>query len=222
MTTPHWEGYGSLTITPEDESLSTGGCIWWLMECNSCPSQTIVGLVELYEQLLPTQVHMIQKIHTSAKGEVRRRLIRLIRLIRPQRVWLISCQDVVRWPSVSSDFKKLRRQLQRKRHIKIELCVKLIVLRLFHVGRVVQNRRGALSLAWHEWFSSKGREWFTVACSRCRQNLNMKISRRRLADYVKTLHQKACRTSSTITFLHSTNEIIDLWRCRWRCRRQIS
>ena len=50
---------------------------------------------------------------------------------------------------------------------------------------------------------------------------NMKISRRRLADYVKTLHQKACRTCSTIIFLHSTNEIIDLWRCRWRCRRQI-
>ena len=42
----------------------------------------------------------------------------------------------------------------------------------------------------------------------------MKISRRRFADYVKTLHQKACRTRTTIIFLHSTNEIIDLWRCR--------
>ena len=50
---------------------------------------------------------------------------------------------------------------------------------------------------------------------------NMKISRRRLADYVKTLHQKACCTCSTIIFLHSTNKIIDLWRWRWRCRRQI-
>ena len=50
---------------------------------------------------------------------------------------------------------------------------------------------------------------------------NMKISRRRLSDYVKTLHQKACRTCSTIIFLHSTNQIIDLWRCSWRCRRQI-
>ena len=49
----------------------------------------------------------------------------------------------------------------------------------------------------------------------------MKISRRRLADYVKTMHQKACRTCSTIIFLHSTNQIIDLRRCRWRCRRQI-
>ena len=49
----------------------------------------------------------------------------------------------------------------------------------------------------------------------------MKISRRHLPDYVKTLHQKACRTCSTIIFLYSTNQIIDLWRCRWRCRRQI-
>ena len=47
---------------------------------------------------------------------------------------------------------------------------------------------------------------------------NMKISRRCLADYVKTLHQISC---STIIFLHSTNQIIDLWRCCWRCRRQI-
>ena len=44
------------------------------------------------------------------------------------------------------EFKKLRRQLQGKRHIKIELCVKLSLLRLFHVDHVVQNRRSALSL----------------------------------------------------------------------------
>ena len=35
---------------------------------------------------------------------------------------------------------------------------------------------------------------------------NMKISRRYLPDYVKTLHPKAC---STNIFLHSTNQIID-------------
>ena len=48
--------------------------------------------------------------------------------------------------TVTREFKKLRRQLQRKRHIKIEICVKLSPLRLFHVDRVVQNRRIALSL----------------------------------------------------------------------------
>ena len=45
--------------------------------------------------------------------------------------------------------KKLRQQLRRKSHIKIELCVKLSVLRLFHVGHVVQIKRSSLSLSWH-------------------------------------------------------------------------
>ena len=70
------------------------------------------------------------------------------------------------------EFKMLRRQLQRKRHIKIELCVKLSLLRLFHVDRVVQNTRIALSLAWYEGFHVKAKsERFTAASSRCRQNL---------------------------------------------------
>ena len=56
------------------------------------------------------------------------------------------------------EFKMQRRQLQRKRHIKIELCVKLSLLRLFHVDRVVQNTRIALSLAWYERFSCQGKE----------------------------------------------------------------
>ena len=43
-------------------------------------------------------------------------------------------------------FKKLRPQLQRKRQIKIELCIKLSLLRLFHVDHVVQNRRTELHL----------------------------------------------------------------------------
>ena len=37
--------------------------------------------------------------------------------------------------------KKLRRLLQRKRQIKIELCSRLSVLLLFRVGHVVQNRQ---------------------------------------------------------------------------------
>ena len=56
-------------------------------------------------------------------------------------------------PSTNTrEFKKLRRLLQRKRHIKIELCVRLSVLGSYHVGHVVQRRRSALSLAGHEWF----------------------------------------------------------------------
>ena len=63
-------------------------------------------------------------------------------------------------------------QLQRKRHIKIELCIEvfcdysiLVALsKLFHIGRVVQNRRSALSLVWHEWFSCKGEVWKIYCC----------------------------------------------------------
>ena len=119
------------------------------------------------------------------------------------------------------EFKKLRRQLQWNRDIKIELCVKLSLLRLFHVGHSVQNWRTALSLAWHEWFSCKGKDWKIYCCEFA--SSSEQISRRCLPDYVKTMDQKACRTCSTIIFLHPTNQIIDLWRWRWRwrCCRQI-
>ena len=70
------------------------------------------------------------------------------------------------------EFKKLRQLLQRKRHFNMEFCVGLNVLRLSHVSHVVQNRRSAFRLAWRKWFSRKGKnESFTVAGSRCRQNL---------------------------------------------------
>ena len=62
-------------------------------------------------------------------------------------------------------------------------------------------------------------EIFAAASSRCRQILKYKNLRRHFEDYVKKLHQKACRPFSTIIFLHSTNQIIDLWRFRFRRRR---
>ena len=64
----------------------------------------------------------------------------------------------------SASVKKLRRQLQGKRLIKTELCVKLSLLRLFHVDHVAQNRRSAFSLACHEWFSCKGKEGKIYCC----------------------------------------------------------
>ena len=62
------------------------------------------------------------------------------------------------------EFKKVRRQQQRKRHVKIELCVNLSLLRLLHVDHVVQNGQTALSLAWYEWFSCKGKKWKIYCC----------------------------------------------------------
>ena len=49
----------------------------------------------------------------------------------------------------------------------------------------------------------------------CRQNIKiLKFLFRRLTDYVRKLYQKVCRTCSTIIFPHSTNQIIEWWRCR--------
>ena len=42
----------------------------------------------------------------------------------------------------------------------------------------------------------------------------IKISRRRLTEYVEIFHRKECRTCSM-----TTNQSIGLWRCRCRCRR---
>ena len=136
---------------------------------------------------------------------------------------------VIPWDT-SRELKKLRRQLQRKRLIKIELCVKLSLLRLFHVDHVVQNSlvRTLYRIAWYQaslvrmvFVERQRRKDLLLRAPVVDRASSMKISRRRLADYVKRLHQKACRTCSTIICLHSTNQIIDLWRCRWGCRCQI-
>ena len=68
-----WQGR-LVTTRLEDESLSADGCFWWLTEWKNCTSHTIAGLVELYKQLLPTRVYKSQKTHTSAEGDMRRRL----------------------------------------------------------------------------------------------------------------------------------------------------
>ena len=47
----------------------------------------------------------------------------------------------------------------------------------------------------------------------CVRTSNMKISPRRLADYVKELHQRACRKCSMITFPHSINQSITSLIC---------
>ena len=91
------------------------------------------------------QFHFFEKLTRTCK---------LIQ-IELETVWL---------PILGNQFKKPRQQLQRKRLIKIELCVKLSLLRLFHVDHVVQNRRTALSLAWYKWFSCEGKEWKIYCC----------------------------------------------------------
>ena len=108
--------------------------------------------------------------------------------------------------------------VQRKHDFKIELNGRLSVLRPYQVSHVVRNRPSVLLLAWHEWFSCKGikNTRCIAAGSRCRQNLkyeNFTSSFGRLRQK-KKLHQKACRTCSTIILLHSTSHFIVFRRCR--------
>ena len=63
-----WQG-SLLTTRLQDEKLSASGCFWWLTEWKSCPTHTIAGMFELYEQLLPTRLYACQKTHTSLESE---------------------------------------------------------------------------------------------------------------------------------------------------------
>ena len=70
------------------------------------------------------------------------------------------------------EFKKLRRQLQGKRHIKIELCFKFSLLGLFHVDHVYKIGGVHFRLLGTNCFHVKAKnERFTAVSSRCRQNL---------------------------------------------------
>ena len=51
-----------------------------------------------------------------------------------------------------------------KENVSLKLNVALSLLRLFLVDHFVQNRRSALSLAWYEWFSCKGKEEKIYCC----------------------------------------------------------
>ena len=114
------------------------------------------------------------------------------------------------------EFNKLRRLLQQKRDIKIELCVRLSVCDYFmlvtlsKIGEVYFACLALMDLVLRPRIKDL-QQWARVVV----RTSNVKISRRHLANYVTKLHQSAFRTCSTIIFPRSTNQIIiDLWRCR--------
>ena len=88
---------------------------------------------------------------------------------------------------------RLRRLLQRKSHIKTELCVRLSALRLFHVAHVVENMRSALSFQLARMLSMQRQRikylllWAGVVV----RNSKIKLSRRHLADYEKKITPKS-------------------------------
>ena len=74
------------------------------------------------------------------------------------------------------EFKKLRRLLQRKRHIKIELCARLRVLRLYHVAHLYKISEVYFRLLGKNGFHlNEENERFIAAVARCRQNHKSKF-----------------------------------------------
>ena len=71
------------------------------------------------------------------------------------------------------EFKKLQRLLQRKRHIEMELCVGLSVLRLYQVGQVVYKIGGVhFRLLGNNGFHGKAKnERFTSSFGGLRQKI---------------------------------------------------
>ena len=49
LFTSHWK----------DEELSQDACFAWRKDWSSAPTHTVTGMIQLYEQLLPTKVYML-------------------------------------------------------------------------------------------------------------------------------------------------------------------
>ena len=54
-----------------DLQLCKNGCFSWLSKWRSCPSYTIAGVFEKYEQLLPTKLYKKSKEKTMKYGPLR-------------------------------------------------------------------------------------------------------------------------------------------------------
>ena len=109
---------------------------------------------------------------------------------------------------INREYKKLRRQLQGKRHIKIELCDYAMLITLYKMGGVHFRLLGA------DFHVKAKNERFTPASSRCRQNLEYENFTSSFGRLRQNVAPKSVPYVQHDYFFHSTNQIIDLWRCR--------
>ena len=63
-----WQGK-LITARKEDGDLNTEQCFWWLNDWRMCPTHTIAGMFEIYEQLLPTRLYAIHKTQASPNSD---------------------------------------------------------------------------------------------------------------------------------------------------------
>ena len=72
----------------------------------------------------------------------------------------------LKWNWRTKNKKSLRRSDGNyNKNVTLKLNLASTILRLFDVGHVAyKKRRGALSLAWYQWLSCKGKEWKIYCC----------------------------------------------------------
>ena len=101
---------------------------------------------------------------------------------------------------------------------KIELCVTLNLLRLFHVGHVLQNRRSALSHALHEWFSCKGKDWKIYRCEIVLLSETQIWKFHVIVCQTTSKHctKKRASRAARLFFFIQPIKSLDLWCCCWR------
>ena len=63
-----------LTAREEDQGLDRKACFAWLWEWSECPSYTVAGVHELYEQLLLTTLYTSKKTEITSPDDVMSRL----------------------------------------------------------------------------------------------------------------------------------------------------
>ena len=63
-----WQGK-LLTSTWDDEDLNRQECFAWMTTCQRTSTDTIAGMIQLYEQMLPTKVYSYHKIGTTPAND---------------------------------------------------------------------------------------------------------------------------------------------------------
>ena len=53
----------------EEDKLNQRGCFAWLKNWDTAPTHTIAGMLELYEQLTPTNIYHAPKTHTNRPND---------------------------------------------------------------------------------------------------------------------------------------------------------
>ena len=110
-----------------------------------------------------------------------------------------------------TEFKNLRRLLQRKCHLKIDLCSNLNLCGDYStLVTLCETENSIITRDWHERFSCKCREW-KIYCCQLTSKSKCNVVARQITSKEYTYTVNACRTCSTIICPHSTNQIIDLW-----------